>query len=52
MQYGEPRRTTLSESLSDKIRAYIDGQEGHHKKVTFTQECDEFLRKFNFNNHG
>ena len=37
---------SVSESLLDKVRAYIDGQEEHHKKVTFTQECDEFLKKY------
>lgn len=43
---------SVSESQLDKVRAYIDGQEEHHKKVTFRKECDEFIRKYNFTNHG
>lgn len=43
---------SVSESIVDKVRAYIDGQEEHHKKVTFTQEYDEFISKYNFKNHG
>ena len=34
------------------VRAYIDGQEEHHKKVTFMHECEEFIRKYNFKNQG
>ena len=43
---------SVSESQLDKVRAYIDGQEEHHKKVTFLQECEEFIRKYQFKNHG
>ncbi|MES2397609.1 MAG: IS200/IS605 family transposase [Bacteroidota bacterium] len=43
---------SVSESIVDKVRAYIDGQEEHHKKVTFTQEYEEFISKYNFKNHG
>lgn len=43
---------SVSESMLDKVRAYIDGQEEHHKKMTFTQEYDEFISKYNFKNHG
>ena len=43
---------SVSESILDKVRKYIDEQEEHHKKITFTQECDEFLKKYNFNYHG
>jgi len=39
---------SVSESIVDKVRAYIDGQEEHHKKVTFTQEYEEFISKYNF----
>lgn len=43
---------SVSESIVDKVRAYIDGQEEHHKKVTFTKEYEEFISKYNFKNHG
>ncbi len=43
---------SVSESLSDNVREYIDRQEEHHKKVTFSKECDEFIKKYNLNNHG
>jgi|ERR1019366_2100084 REP element-mobilizing transposase RayT len=39
---------SVSESMLDKVRAYIDGQEEHHKKVTFMQEYAEFIKKYNF----
>jgi putative transposase len=39
---------SLSESILDRVRDYIDGQEEHHKKKTFQQEYDEFLLNYNF----
>jgi putative transposase len=39
---------SVSESILDKVRAYIDGQEEHHKKKTFQQEYDEFMLSYNF----
>ncbi|MES1218630.1 MAG: IS200/IS605 family transposase [Bacteroidota bacterium] len=38
---------SVSESLLQKVRDYINNQEEHHRKRTFTEECDEFLRKYN-----
>lgn len=43
---------SVSESMIDKVRVYIDGQEEHHKNMTFTQEYEEFIKKYNFVNHG
>lgn len=43
---------SVSESMLEKVRAYIDNQEAHHKKITFTQEYEEFIRKYNFQSHG
>ncbi|MEO5570772.1 MAG: IS200/IS605 family transposase [Bacteroidia bacterium] len=43
---------SVSESMLDKVRAYIDGQEEHHKKITFMQEYDGFISKYGFKNHG
>ena len=36
---------SVSESIVDKVRAYIDRQEEHHKKITFSEEYREFLNK-------
>jgi REP element-mobilizing transposase RayT len=38
----------VSESGLVKIRAYIPNQEEHHKKKTFTQEYEEFLKVHGF----
>ena len=35
---------SVSESVVDKVRLYIDRQEEHHKKRTFSEEYDEFLK--------
>lgn len=35
---------SVSESVVDKVRQYIDRQEEHHKKRTFSEEYDEFLK--------
>jgi putative transposase len=43
---------SVSESDLDRVRAYIDNQEEHHKKRTFAEEVEEFLRKHNFTRHG
>ncbi len=39
---------SVSESILNKVRAYIDGQEEHHRKRTFQQEYDEFIKKYEF----
>jgi REP element-mobilizing transposase RayT len=41
---------SVSESGVDKVRAYIDNQEEHHKKKTFAQEYNEFISKYGFEN--
>jgi putative transposase len=38
---------SVSESLLPTLRNYINNQEEHHRKRTFAEECDEFLRKYN-----
>jgi len=43
---------SVGESDMDRVRAYIDNQEEHHKKTTFAEEVEEFLRKHNFIGHG
>ncbi len=39
---------SVSESQLDNVRRYIDNQEEHHKKKTFHEECDEFMKHYNF----
>ncbi len=39
---------SVSESVLNKVRAYIRNQEQHHKKKSFAQEYDEFIEKFGF----
>ena len=43
---------SVSESMLDRVRAYIDGQEEHHKKTTFQQEYDDFIKRYDFEVHG
>ena len=39
---------SVSESQLDTVRTYIIKQENHHKKKTFQEEYNEFIKKFNF----
>lgn len=39
---------SVSESVIHKVRAYIQGQEEHHKKTTFTQEYEAFMKTYKF----
>jgi putative transposase len=39
---------SVSESSLDKVREYIKNQENHHKKKSFCQEYDEFIKKYGF----
>ena len=39
---------SVSESAIAKVRAYIANQEEHHKKKTFIQEYEEFLKVHGF----
>lgn len=43
---------SVSESMMDKVRTYINNQEEHHKKITFTQEYETFRKQYNFSSHG
>lgn len=43
---------SVSESVLESVRAYIDNQEAHHTKATFAEEVEEFLQKYNFSRHG
>mgnify|MGYP006165422455 CR=1 FL=1 len=37
---------SVSESQVEQVTAYINNQEEHHKKKTFTQEVNEFMQKY------
>ena len=39
---------SVSYSAIDKVRAYILNQEAHHKKKTFAEEYEEFLKAHEF----
>lgn len=41
---------SVSESIVNKVRDYIKNQEEHHKKLTFMDEYNEFIRKYGFGN--
>ena len=43
---------SISESMLNKVRAYIDRQEEHHSKKTFQQEYEEFMMNYKFTSHG
>jgi putative transposase len=43
---------SISESQIEKVRTYILNQEEHHRKITYQEEAEEFLRKYNFDHHG
>jgi REP element-mobilizing transposase RayT len=42
---------SLSESDIDRVRNYIKNQEEHHSKVSYQQECHEFISKYGFERH-
>jgi putative transposase len=39
---------SVSESILDKVVAYINNQEEHHKRKTFADEYEEFVKKYGF----
>jgi putative transposase len=39
---------SVSHSHVEKVRAYIKNQDEHHRKITWDEEVDMFLRKFGF----
>ena len=43
---------SVSESMLDIVRAYIDNQVEHHRKKTFEEEYEEFMRKYGFKRLG
>ena len=43
---------SVSESILDAVRAYIDNQVVHHQKKTFAEEYNEFISKYGFQKFG
>ena len=41
---------SVSESMAEKVREYVRNQEEHHKKMTFQQEFEKFIKKYGFEN--
>jgi len=39
---------SVSESVLPRVRKYIRNQEEHHKRISFSDEYDEFMRKYGF----
>ncbi len=39
---------SVSESMVDRVREYIKNQEEHHRKMTFAEEYEKFLKKNRF----
>ncbi|MBI5217312.1 MAG: IS200/IS605 family transposase [Bacteroidia bacterium] len=39
---------SVSESVVDRVRDYIKNQEEHHRKVSFQEEYDEFIKMYGF----
>jgi REP element-mobilizing transposase RayT len=43
---GEYFAASVSESVLEKVKSCINNQEEHHRKITFQQEYEMFLKKY------
>lgn len=43
---------SVSESMLIKVRKYIQNQESHHRKKTYSKEVEELVKKYGFRNYG
>jgi len=41
---------SISESMVENVREYIKNQEEHHRKKSFTEEFEEFQKRYGFSN--
>ena len=39
---------SVSDSAKDKVRTYIKTQDEHHKKISFKEEYDQFIKSYGF----
>nr|WP_320110502.1 transposase [Draconibacterium orientale] len=42
---------SISESQVEKVKTYIHNQEIHHKKKSWEEEYNEFIKNYNFDNY-
>lgn len=40
--------TSVSESQVDVVKKYIKNQEEHHRKKSYLEECEEFMKNYGF----
>ncbi len=43
---------SISKSILDKVRQYIDNQEEHHRIKSYMEEVEEFRKKYRFEDLG
>ena len=43
---------SVSEFDLGRVRAYIDNQEEHHRKIPYAEEVERFLKEYGFSSHG
>ncbi len=43
---------SVSESVLEKVRSYINNQEKHHRKITFNEEYEIFIKTYKFESQG
>lgn len=44
--------SSVSETMLSNVRNYINSQEEHHKKTTFNEEYENFIKTYKFENQG
>lgn len=42
---------SVSESMLNKVREYIKNQEPHHRKISYSEEVEELIKKYGFRNY-
>jgi putative transposase len=43
---------SVSESQVEAVKEYIDNQEEHHRKKSFAEEVEEFIKRYGFERLG
>jgi putative transposase len=43
---------SISKSILDKVRKYVDSQEEHHRIKSYVEEVEEFRKKYGFEDLG
>jgi REP element-mobilizing transposase RayT len=42
---------SVSESHINSVRDYIKNQEEHHRKMTWEEECEGYIKRYGFNRY-